>query len=164
MKTRRREPTPSPLIVTLEAARRATTAGRHTPGSPTKPRAASLRHGRIESMRTSWQKTRQQSVMPGFVRMHHETIFRGRRSCPETKAPYPPRRSNIGVRTCSPLSSTRFTASSSTPPFLEWRAKGQGDGRGNHGTVCLFQHQHFPGSRSRRVSRALIEFFSDTVT
>ena len=26
----------------------------------------------------------------------------------------------------------------------------QGDDRGSHGTMCLFQHQHFPGSRSRR--------------
>jgi hypothetical protein len=42
------------------------------------------------------------------------------------------------------------------PPFQAWRAREQGDGRGSYGTVCLFQHQHFPGSRSRRVSRALI--------
>ena len=42
------------------------------------------------------------------------------------------------------------------PPFRAWRAREQGDGRGSCGTVCLFQHQHFPGSRSRRVSRALI--------
>jgi hypothetical protein len=34
----------------LEAARRATISGRHTPDSPTKPRGASLRHDRIESM------------------------------------------------------------------------------------------------------------------
>jgi hypothetical protein len=40
---------------TSEAARRATLSGRHTSG-PTKPLAQ--RHGRIESMRTSWQKPR----------------------------------------------------------------------------------------------------------
>jgi hypothetical protein len=43
------------------------------------------------------------------------------------------------------------------PPFQAWRAREQRDGRGSHGTVCLFQHQHFPGSCSRRVSRALVE-------
>src|SRR5258707_10397942 len=40
---------------TLEAARRATLSGRYTSG-PTRPLAQ--RHGRIESMRTSWQKPR----------------------------------------------------------------------------------------------------------
>ena len=42
------------------------------------------------------------------------------------------------------------------PPFQAWRAREQGDDRGSHGSVCLFQHRRFPGSRGRRFSRALI--------
>jgi len=34
----------------------------------------------------------------------------------------------------------------------------QGDDRGSHGTMCLFQHEHVPGSRSRRGSLALRGF------
>jgi hypothetical protein len=41
-------------------------------------------------------------------------------------------------------------------PFQALLAREQGDDRGTNGTVCLFQHQHFPGSRGRRDSRALI--------
>ena len=48
-------PAPVPSQRLLEAARRATLSGRYTSG-PTKPLAQ--RHGRIESMRTSWQKPR----------------------------------------------------------------------------------------------------------
>jgi hypothetical protein len=83
-----------------EAARRATISGQHTSGSPTKPRTTSLQNGRIKSMRTSWLKTRQPADSPHrpMKPRSHETIFGGRRSCPETKTPYPPRRSNNGVR------------------------------------------------------------------
>src|SRR5258708_8040483 len=42
------------------------------------------------------------------------------------------------------------------PPFQAWRAREQGDGRGIYRAVCLFQHQHFPSSRGRRVSRGAL--------
>jgi hypothetical protein len=41
-------------------------------------------------------------------------------------------------------------------PFQASLAREQGDDRGTNGTVSLFQRQHFPGSRGRRDSRALI--------
>src|SRR5258708_17935840 len=42
------------------------------------------------------------------------------------------------------------------PPFQAWRAREQGDGGGIYRAVCLFQHQHFPSSRGRRVSRGAL--------
>jgi hypothetical protein len=56
-----------PRAVTLAAARRATFSGRRMSG-PTKPLAQ--RHGRIESMRTSWQKTREPGLLFNCVGGH----------------------------------------------------------------------------------------------
>jgi hypothetical protein len=47
-------------------------------------------------------------------------------------------------------------ASQSVFPRRARRARKQGDDRGSHGTVCFFQHQHFPGSRSRRGSMSTL--------
>jgi len=38
------------------------------------------------------------------------------------------------------------------------QSKGQGDDRGCHGTICIFQRQHFSRSRVRCVSYALTLF------
>src|SRR3984893_3202895 len=71
------------------------------------------------------------------------------------------RRPNLLVDQISGFGHVRHYPQRDLPPvpprrFREWRAKGQGNDRGSHGTVCFFQHQHFPGSRSRRVSRGVI--------
>jgi hypothetical protein len=50
----------------------------------------------------------------------------------------------------------RFTATSFRPPFPASLAREQGYDRSRHGVGCTFQHEHFPGSRIRRVSDALM--------
>jgi len=51
----------------------------------------------------------------------------------------------------------RFTAISSRPPFPTFQAREQGYDRSRHGRGGTFQHEHFPGSRNRRVSDALMD-------
>jgi hypothetical protein len=50
----------------------------------------------------------------------------------------------------------RFTATSFRPPFPALRAREQGHDRSGHGVGCIFQHEHFLGSRIRRISDALM--------
>jgi hypothetical protein len=51
----------------------------------------------------------------------------------------------------------RFTATSFRPPFPAFQAKEQGYDRTRHGVGCIFQREHFPGSRIRRVLDALMD-------
>jgi hypothetical protein len=67
-----------------------------------------------------------------------------------------PSRSNNGMRSCYPSFSMRFTATSFSPPFPAFQAREQGYDRSRHGVGYIFQHEHFPGSRIRRVSDALM--------
>jgi hypothetical protein len=50
----------------------------------------------------------------------------------------------------------RFTTTSFRSPFPAFRAREQGDDRSRHGAGCIFQHEHFPGSRIRLVSDELM--------
>jgi hypothetical protein len=77
--------------------------------------------------------------------------------------PAEPHRLLSGVLT-APKSKIQFNGVGGLRTHISLRAsqsvfhEEQGDDRGSHGTMCLFQHQHFPGSRSRRGSLALRGF------